>query len=197
MEAKPKTSRQKAGRKKRFTEPRRQQKGKGRQARAHSITLADIFLWITVVDECLYHPMGAFDRAAKTEGYGSVGNVVQRLKVLEDRFGTLFMKGPGRRRYRTGVPTARGAALAEIFVLIEHLFSWALSLKTATGYHVEVRKLKELILYLVPINPLRPPDQDDSVELRKTKELILYLGRRFRGSNHIRRPRRACRTRCG
>jgi acetate kinase len=27
--------------------------------------------------------------------------------------------------------------------------------------------------------------------------LLVYLGQRFRGSNHIRRPRQACRTKCG
>ena len=33
---------------------------------------------------------------------------------------------------------------------------------------------------------------------RGLRSVILdYLGQRFRGSNHIRRPRQACRTKCG
>jgi uracil-DNA glycosylase len=32
---------------------------------------------------------------------------------------------------------------------------------------------------------------------RQRMPLRGYLGQRFRGSNHIRRPRQACRTKCG
>ena len=83
-------------------------KTKARTARPHSILLADLFLWIGVVDECLYHPVGAFERAAKTEGYGSVGNVTQRLDVLENEFGMLLYRNLSS-GYRSGVPTFRGA----------------------------------------------------------------------------------------
>jgi hypothetical protein len=47
---------------------------KAKKQRPNSIPLADLSLWINVVDECLYHPVGAFDRAAMTEGYGSLGS---------------------------------------------------------------------------------------------------------------------------
>jgi hypothetical protein len=63
---------------------------KKKSQRPHGVTLADLFLWITVVDECQTHPMGAFERAAVTEGLKSYGNIQQRLKVLETRFGVLF-----------------------------------------------------------------------------------------------------------
>jgi len=96
--------------------------------------------------------VGAFDRAAVTEGYGSLGNVVQRIKVLEDRFGLLFQPNKLPPRNRSGVPTKRGAALAEIFMLMELLFHWASTLEKS-GSFTEVRKLKELILYLVGRRP--------------------------------------------
>lgn len=96
----------------------------------------------------LYHPTGAFDRVAKTEGYGSLGNVAQRLDVLESRFGTLFYRNSSS-GYRSGVPTFRGAALAELFVVIELLYSLAPSLGKS-GTLGELRKLKELVLNLAP-----------------------------------------------
>jgi hypothetical protein len=138
-------------------------KAKARKARPHSMLLADLFLWISVVDECLYHPVGAFDRAAVAEGYGSLGNVVQRLAVLEKRFGQLFRQGKVAGR-RSGVPTPRGAALAEIFVLIELLYSWAESLEKSGPKeisYIKVHKLKEFIDYLIPsMAPRRVRDQD-------------------------------------
>jgi hypothetical protein len=161
MGKKVKNSRQTAEREKPSSQAPTGKKGKSRKVRPNSILLADLFLWISVVDECLYHPMGAFDRAAKTEGYGSLGNVANRLKVLETRFGKLFQENKSSSsRYRSGVPTRRGAALAEIFVPIELLYSWAASLEQS-GSFTEVRKLKELILYLVPRRAPRPRDQDD------------------------------------
>jgi hypothetical protein len=119
-----------------------------KKQRPNSIMLADLFLWINVVDECLYHPAGAFDRAAMTEGYGSLGNVVNRIEKLEERFGQLFHPNKLSSRNRSGVPTPRGAALAEILMLIELLFHWASTLEKS-GSFMKVRKLKELILYLV------------------------------------------------
>ena len=92
MGTKPKNSRQKPGGKSPGTGGQPKKTAKNRKTRPHSISLADLFLLIRVVDECLYHPTGALGRAAKTEGYGSVGNVAQRLDVLENHFGRLFSR---------------------------------------------------------------------------------------------------------
>jgi hypothetical protein len=142
MGAKPTSSRKKSG----DIAPRSkgQPRRKPKKQRPNSILLADLFLWINVVDECLYHPAGDFDRAAVTEGYGSFGNVVQRIKVLEDRFGPLFQPHKLSPRNRSGAPTKRGAALAKIFMPMELLFHWASTLEKSGSF--EVRKLKELIL---------------------------------------------------
>jgi hypothetical protein len=83
MGKKAKTAKRTAEREKPSPQTPSRRKVKARKARPHSILLADLFLWISVVDECLYHPTGAFDRAATMEGYGSLGNVANRLKVLE------------------------------------------------------------------------------------------------------------------
>jgi hypothetical protein len=156
-----------------------------RKLRPHSISLADLFLWISVVDECLYHPIGAFDRAANAEGYGSLGNVVNRLQVLEARFGALFeeiaednpnvairlkvlearlgttLEGIGRSKRRSAVPSRRGVALAEIFVLIEQLYKFALSFDERERVHVrQLRKLKEDIFSSLSKEPLRAMDQE-------------------------------------
>jgi hypothetical protein len=145
MGTKPKSSRQKAGRK--SLDPGVQaRKCKDRRTRPHSILLADLFLWVRVVDECLYHPIGGLDRAAKTEGYGSVGNVSQRLDVLENHFGMLFYRNGS---YRSGVPTFRGVALAELFVTIELLYSRASSLGKS-GFLDELHSLKQLLLRVTP-----------------------------------------------
>ena len=37
----------------------------------------------------------------------------------------------------------------------------------------------------------------DTAERRQVTVMFSDLGQRFHGSNHIRQPRRACRTRCG
>jgi hypothetical protein len=145
---------------------------KPKKRRPNSILLADLFLWINVVDDCHYHPVGTFDRAAVTEGYGSLGNVVQRIKVLEERFGPLFRPNKRSPRNRSGVPTQRGAALAEIFMLIELLFHWASTDKSRT--FTEVRELKELILYLVPRTAPRIPDQDDLDPSRIVRSLVWH-----------------------
>jgi len=144
---------------------------KPKKQRPNSILLADLFLWINVVDECLYHPVGAFDRAAMTEGYSSLGNVVNRIEKLEERFGPLFRPNKLSSRNRSGVPTSRGAALAEIFMLIELLFHWASTLEKS-GTFSEVRKLKELILYLVPRKALRVRDLADLDQSRISESLV-------------------------
>jgi hypothetical protein len=155
MGKKVKNSRQTAERKKpSSSQAPTGKKGKSRKVRPHSITLADLFLWITVVDEALVHPTKAFKRAAESEGIKSVGNVQNRLKVLEDRFGKLF-EGSRPRRYRYGVPTPRGAALAELFVLIEQLWKRAISLK-GPG---RVADLKDSLLPYFPKESWRPADQ--------------------------------------
>jgi hypothetical protein len=160
MGTEPKSSRSRRGVVAPSPKPRAGKKSK--RQRPNSILLADLFLWINVVDECLYHPVGAFDRAAMTEGYGSLGNVVNRIEKLEERFGQLFRPNKLSSRNRSGVPTPRGAALAEIFMLIELMFHWASTLEKS-GSFSEVRRLKEFILYLVPRKASRVPDSDDLI----------------------------------
>ncbi|MHC2644070.1 hypothetical protein ACVJGB_006938 [Bradyrhizobium liaoningense] len=191
MRTQPKNPRQKPGRKSPAKGDQAKKRAKNRKTRPHSILLADLFLLIRVVDECLYHPTGALGRAAKTEGYGSVGNVAQRLDVLENRFGKLFYRNssggrrradprgdgrqgarlrsraedaradaqepaqrlfprqarllPGEGQYRSGVPNFRAAALAELFAVIELLYSRAWSFGRA-GFLDELHKLKEIIV---------------------------------------------------
>jgi hypothetical protein len=94
MGTKPRSSRQKTDDKTPARKPKAEKK-----KRPNSILLADLLLWINIVDECLYHPVGAFDRAATTEGYGSLGNVVQRIEKLQERFGPLFQPNKLSPRY--------------------------------------------------------------------------------------------------
>jgi hypothetical protein len=51
------------------------------------------------------------------------------------------------------------------------------------------------------LNDIRRGDLDEYgkwvQELISIHQYSGYLGQRFRGSNHIRRPRQACRTKCG
>jgi hypothetical protein len=187
MGKKPSSSRQNSVRRPAEAGAKAGKKAKDRKLRPHSVSLADLFLWISVVDECLYHPMGAFDRAANTEGYGSLGNVVNRLQVLEDRFGALFeeiaednpnvairlkvlearlgttLEGIGRSKRRSAVPSHQGVALAEIFVLIEQLYKFALSFDERERAHVrQLRKLKEDIFKSLPNESLRAMDQEHS-----------------------------------
>jgi hypothetical protein len=147
--------------------------------RPHGVTLADLFLWVTVVDECQIHPMGAFERAAVTEKLQSPGNIQQRLKALESRFGILFQplhkrgtsrKGakikswkkyelrPSTSRTRSGVPNGYGTALAEIFATIEHLYHYALSLKGSSD-SANVSKIKNAVFSLVPSETQRDFDR--------------------------------------
>jgi hypothetical protein len=79
--------------KKRQQSARRPPSRKKGISRPHSISLADLFLWITLVDECLFHPIGAFERAAVKEGLSNRGTVTQRVEALESRFGQLFAEG--------------------------------------------------------------------------------------------------------
>ena len=116
----------------------------------------------------LYHPTGAFDRVAKTEGYGSLGNVAQRLDVLESRFGTLFYRNSSS-GYRSGVPTFRGAALAELFVVIELLYSLAFLGKSGTLG--ELRKLS-----CSQPSPERSTSGPDDLDQNRIKaSLVVYL----------------------
>lgn len=147
--------------------------------RPHGIKLADLFLWITVVDECQYHPRGAFERAAVAEGLKSDGNVQQRLLVLETRFGTLFKRSPPKKRkgrseeersspphdrskrYRSGVLTDRGAALAELFATIEHLYYYALSVRgDPSGQLHDVIKAKNAVFRALPARIQREFDRE-------------------------------------
>ncbi len=211
MRTQPKNPRQKPGRKSPAKGDQAKKRAKNRKTRPHSILLADLFLLIRVVDECLYHPTGALGRAAKTEGYGSVGNVAQRLDVLENRFGKLFYRNssggrrradprgdgrqgarlrsraedaradaqepaqrlfprqarllPGEGQYRSGVPNFRAAALAELFAVIELLYSRAWSFGRA-GFLDELHKLKEIIVHLSPRSAHRVLDDLDQNRIK-------------------------------
>jgi hypothetical protein len=160
----------------------RTKKAKDRKKRPHSILLADFFLWSRVVDECLYHPVGGLDRAAMAEGYRSVGNVTQRLDVLESHFGQLLYR---RGAYRSGLPTFRGAALAELFVTIELLYSRASSIGKS-GFLDELHNLKELILPLAPTNARRV--RDDSDHQTRIKAALIWHTRQLKtGRAHDRK----------
>lgn len=145
---------------------------KGRNAktkrfkRPNSLTLSDLFLWVTVVDECQHHPHGALERAAVVEGLKAGGNLNQRLTELESHFGKLFFDGSnvrprgkrpaGGRRNRSAVPNLRGAALAEIFVLIEYLYRWATALGGWPEQEYEdLKEFKQTVLPLLHLPPLR------------------------------------------
>lgn len=83
--------------------------------RPHSITLADLFLWITFADECFVHPRKAFQRTAEKEGV-VLGHVSKRVSAIEKHFGGLFEKTP-----RDGVLSNRGAAL-DVSLIPRHRF---------------------------------------------------------------------------
>jgi hypothetical protein len=181
MRTKPRRSQKKAGRK--SPDPGvLTKKAKDRKTRPHSILLADFFLWIRVVDEGLYHPIGGLDRAAMTEGYRSVGNVTQRLDVLESHFGKLLYR---RGSYRSGVPTFRGVALAELFVTIELLYSRASSIGKS-GFLDELYNLKKLILRLAPRDARRV--RDDSDHQPRIKASLVWRTRQLKtGRAHDRK----------
>jgi hypothetical protein len=181
MGTKPRSSRQKTGRKS-LGPGVGAKKAKDRKTRPHSISLADLFLWVRVVDECLYHPIGGLDRAAITEGYRSVGNVTQRLDVLERHFGKLlYRSGP----YRSGVLTFRGAALAELFVTIELLYSRASS-TGKSGLLDELHDLKKVILRLAPKDARRARDESDHQP--RIKAALIWHSRKLKtGSAHDRK----------
>ncbi|MEY9123785.1 hypothetical protein [Bradyrhizobium yuanmingense] len=133
--------------------------------RPNSLTLSDLFLWISVVDECQYRPHGALERAQIVEGFPTSGNLSQRLSELESKFGKLFFdrsivgrrdKRPASRRHRSAVPSLRGAALAEIFVLIEHLYRWA---TTIGGWpekeYQDLKEVKQAVMSMLNWPPLR------------------------------------------
>jgi hypothetical protein len=108
-----------------------------------------------------------------------IGQLQQRLKEMEKRFGPLFRKRvpkkktalekksrfdshAARKQNRSGVPNTLGGALAEIFVTIEHLYLYALTLKRADGVinpFPEVIEAKRAILKAIPVPPLRELDR--------------------------------------
>ena len=143
--------------------------------------MADLFLWISVVDECLHHPTGALERAAITEGYASVGNITQRLDVLENQFGRLIYRNSAG--FRSGVPTFRGAALAELFVVIELLYNNSSLLHKSGFPGDQLHNLKELIIPLVHREALRIPDDKNSRRIRAAFE---WRTRQLKtGRNHV------------
>lgn len=171
--------------------------------RPHGIKLADVFLWITVVDECQHHPRGAFQRAADSEGFKSEGNVQHRLLVLETLFGQLFQRPPPKKpkerseeekshpthdrskHYRSGVPTERGAALAELFAAIEHLYHYALSVRGGRIQLNNVIKAKNAVFRALP-NPIRREFDREVFENKQRRNRIT----RTHAWNHRLRKRR-------
>jgi hypothetical protein len=156
-------------------------KPKVRRTRSHAISMADLFLWTSIVDECLYHPTGALERAAITEGYSSVGNVTQRLDFLEKQFGRLIYRNAAG--IRSGVPTFRGAALAEFFVVIELLFTSSSRLHKSGLFGQQLHKLKTDVVSFVDKKSLRIPDKKNSSRIRAAHE---WRCRQLKtGRNHI------------
>lgn len=70
--------------------------------------------------------------------------------------GSFYRSGP----YRSGVLTFRGAALAELFVTVELLYSWASS-PGKSGFLDELHGLKKVILRLAPKDARRARDDSD------------------------------------
>jgi hypothetical protein len=56
-----------------------------RSERKHNITLADLFLWVTVVDQRQIHPRNGLEEASKAAKLKS-GQLQQRLKEMENGF---------------------------------------------------------------------------------------------------------------
>jgi hypothetical protein len=155
-----------------------------RTKREHDIPLADLFLWVTVVDQCQIHPRNSLDAASEAAKMNS-GHVQKRLKMIEKRFGPLFRERllekmtaeeengrTARKRYRSGVPNTLGGALAEIFATIEHLYLYALTLQRRDGGadpFPEVIEAKKAVLKAIPVTPLRELDR---VKLRVRRDRI-------------------------
>lgn len=139
-----------------------------RTERKHNISLADLFLWITVVDHCQIHPRNGLEEASKAAKMNS-GQLQQRLREIEKRFGPLFRKraaekktvSASRKHNRSGVPNVLGGALAEIFTTIEHLYLYALTLRDngSTNPFPEVIEAKRAVMKAISVTPLRDLDR--------------------------------------
>jgi hypothetical protein len=120
----------------------------------------------------------------RNEDYGSVGNVTQRLDVLENEFGMLLYRNLSS-GYRSGVPTFRGAALADLFAVIELLYSRALSLEISGFLDELLRKLKGPILDLAPRRARRVGDDLDQ---NRIKTSLVWRTRQMKtGRSHDRK----------
>jgi hypothetical protein len=135
-------------------------------------------MWITIVDECHHHPIGAFGRAALFEGCRSPSVVQQRVDVLERHFGRLFIKRSeraevGRRQKRVPVLTPRGALFAELFVAIEHLYFTAVAIANGrasmAAFEIPVLDIKKQILTNLPI-PIRRAFDDEVIGPQQRKQ---------------------------
>ncbi|AND87815.1 hypothetical protein [Bradyrhizobium diazoefficiens] len=155
-----------------------------RTEREHDISLADLFLWVTVVDQCQIQPRNGLEATSEAAKLNS-GQVQKRLKVIEKRFGPLFRKRiaekttaqeenghAARKQNRSGVTNTLGGALAEIFATIEHLYLYALTLKRRDGAvdpFPEVIEAKKAVLKAIPVTPLRELDR---VKLKVRRDRI-------------------------
>lgn len=123
--------------------------------------------------------MGAFERASISEGLESTGAIQQRLKVLEERFGRLFMTpkrdnventssasnptksvGKATKKKRSAMPTPRGGALAELFAMIEHLYLFSLRTNASESDREIILVLKRVIFGLLPMPILRELERE-------------------------------------
>ena len=139
----------------------------------HDVSLADLFLWITVTDACLDHPIGAFRRAAAIADLtdAEVVQCVDRLEVFlktalnesgQKRFHRLMIK---RRltdmrdvsKKRNGMLYSYGAFFAEVCALIEHLWLFAIDADGFRSKDVDIlRHLGKAIYDVLPLAETQP-----------------------------------------
>jgi hypothetical protein len=155
--------------------------------------LADLFMWISVVDECHHHPIGAFGRAALKEGCRSPSVVQQRLDVLERCFGPLFVRArksdrvrDSRKAKRVPIPNSKGARLAEIFATVEHLYSIARG-SGAMSLEGPIIDLKKDVLTKLPAPIQRAFDEE--VIGRKHQQAVDLRSGPSEGRNRVNRTR--------
>jgi hypothetical protein len=116
--------------------PAAPRKGPGRprgsktKRRDNDVSLADLILWVHVVDACLEHPVGGLTRAAGMLGLSSSVPVHQCIERLETALGVRLFKlvkarDPRERSaIRGGHISHRGIMLAEACACIEHLWNF-------------------------------------------------------------------------
>lgn len=115
-----------------------------------SIRLADLFLWIDIVDACQEHPNGGLMRAAADAGIANPENINHVIDRLEEQVGkTLFdyenVRDPNvRNRIRDGRISSDGAFLAEVSVVIEHLWQYLMTPRKKSAVYGEVMTILEV-----------------------------------------------------